>query len=161
MKSLPRYLLIVFALAGDSTITRFFAIAIQTRSATDDTSLTEGCFPRQFLRILGGLENNINLGGKAKEGPRRGLGYLAFHAISLGKPAVLRLKMAQTSRPWESRTRCDVPRQTLLLIRRLGYETREISARRADARCSDRLSTTARKDPLPPAPDLRSELHRD
>src|SRR6185369_6352360 len=28
MKSLPRYLLIVFALAGDSTITRFFTITI-------------------------------------------------------------------------------------------------------------------------------------
>src|SRR5437870_757060 len=28
MKSLPRYLLIVFALAGDSTTTRFFAIGL-------------------------------------------------------------------------------------------------------------------------------------
>jgi hypothetical protein len=48
-KSLPRYLLIVFALAGDSTTTRFFAITLSLRSRTDEASMTEGCFPTDFL----------------------------------------------------------------------------------------------------------------
>src|SRR4029077_16231030 len=58
MKSLPRYLLIVFALAGDSTITRFFVIPSQIRSRTDDTSMLVGCFPGKWKRVWGALENN-------------------------------------------------------------------------------------------------------
>src|ERR1041384_2253769 len=65
-KSLPRYLLIVFALAGDSTTTRFLAITRQFRSATDEGSMTEGCFHAKFRRVLGGHEHNTNCGGDVK-----------------------------------------------------------------------------------------------
>src|ERR1051326_2384794 len=65
-KSLPRYLLIVFALAGDSTTTRFLAITRQFRSGTDEGSMTEGCFHAKFRRVLGGLENSTNCRRKAK-----------------------------------------------------------------------------------------------
>src|SRR6266849_3314182 len=51
MKSLPRYLLIVFALAGDSTITRFFAITSQVQPRTDVCSMTGGCLPQVFSRL--------------------------------------------------------------------------------------------------------------
>src|SRR5215471_2442025 len=60
IKSLPRYLLIVFALAGDSTTTRFFAIYLRFRSRTDDGLMTAGCFSSRMLAVWGGLENNIN-----------------------------------------------------------------------------------------------------
>src|SRR5712692_8069388 len=68
MKSLPRYLLIVFALAGDSTMTKFFAITSQVRSRTDEYSMTRGCFQTNCLRFLGGgLENSTNTASKAKQ----------------------------------------------------------------------------------------------
>src|SRR5882672_11450570 len=51
MKSLPRYLLIVFALAGDSTMTRFFAITSQVQPRTDVCSMTGGCLPQVFSRL--------------------------------------------------------------------------------------------------------------
>src|ERR1700682_5550426 len=68
MKSLPRYLLIVFALAGDSTMTKFFAIASQVRPRTDDYSMPGGCFQTNCLRFSGGgLENSTNTASKAKQ----------------------------------------------------------------------------------------------
>src|SRR5213076_1597091 len=51
MKSLPRYLLIVFALAGDSTTTRFFAITISLRPRTDEDLMAGGCFANDYLRV--------------------------------------------------------------------------------------------------------------
>src|SRR5713101_2333288 len=67
MKSLPRYLLIVFALAGDSTMTKFFVIAYQVQSRTDECSMTGGCFQTNCLRFSGGgLENSTNRASKAK-----------------------------------------------------------------------------------------------
>src|SRR3977135_2846284 len=53
MKSLPRYLLIVFALAGDSTMTKFFAITSQVRSGPDDCLMTGGGFQTNCRRFLG------------------------------------------------------------------------------------------------------------
>src|ERR1700704_4311931 len=69
MKSLPRYLLIVFALAGDSTITRFFGIAysipVTHRCLFDD----RGLLPNQLPEVLrSGLENNTNYALNAKRG---------------------------------------------------------------------------------------------
>src|SRR5258706_16374895 len=52
MKSLPRYLLIVFALAGDSTMTRFFTIAYFCPARTDDSLMTGGCFQTSRKRFL-------------------------------------------------------------------------------------------------------------
>src|SRR5712692_8601227 len=67
MKSLPRYLLMVFALAGDSTMTRFFVIAYQVQSRTDECSMTGGCFQTNCLRFSGGgHENSTNTASKAK-----------------------------------------------------------------------------------------------
>ena len=67
MKSLPRYLLIVFALAGDSTMTKFFAIASQVRSRTDECSMTGGCFQNQLPEVFrSGLENNTKYASNAK-----------------------------------------------------------------------------------------------
>src|SRR5216684_5842523 len=68
MKSLPRYLLIVFALAGDSTMTKFFVIAYQVQSRTDECSMAGGCFQTNCLRFSGGgLENSTNTASKAKQ----------------------------------------------------------------------------------------------
>src|SRR5216684_1724911 len=76
MKSLPRYLLIVFALAGDSTMTKFFVIAYQVQSRTDECSMTGGCFQTNCLRFSGGgLENSTNRASKAK--PPLDSGYFA------------------------------------------------------------------------------------
>src|SRR3979411_1284120 len=52
-KSLPRYLLIVFALAGDSTMTRFLTIGCFSPVRTDDSSMTGGCFQTICKRFLG------------------------------------------------------------------------------------------------------------
>src|SRR5258707_13700766 len=65
MKSLPRYLLIVFALAGDSTITRFFAITSQVQPRTDVCSMIGGCLSEVFSRLRqAGLK--ITLTGREK-----------------------------------------------------------------------------------------------
>ncbi|MDX6530708.1 MAG: hypothetical protein QOH41_2998 [Blastocatellia bacterium] len=73
MKSLPRYLLIVFALAGDSTITRFFGIAysvpVTHRCLFDDRGLLLNQFPEVFRR---GLENNTKYALNAKHASFRG-----------------------------------------------------------------------------------------
>src|SRR5438552_16055145 len=68
MKSLPRYLLIVFALAGDSTMTKFFVITYQVQPRTDECSMTGGCFQTNCLRFSGGgHENSTNTTSKARQ----------------------------------------------------------------------------------------------
>ena len=59
MKSLPRYLLIVFALAGDSTITRFLAITKSIPARTDEVWVAEGCLTCRFPRVLSAVENAL------------------------------------------------------------------------------------------------------
>src|SRR6266436_5388683 len=67
-KSLPRYLLIVFALAGDSTMTRFLVIAysipVTHRCLFDDRGLLRNHLPEVFRS---GNENNTNYALKAKQ----------------------------------------------------------------------------------------------
>src|ERR1700674_3783512 len=68
MKSLPRYLLIVFALAGDSTMTRFFGIAysipVTHRCLFADRGLLLNQFPEVFRSEL---ENNTKYALNAKQ----------------------------------------------------------------------------------------------
>src|ERR1700730_11469654 len=62
MMTLPRYLLIVFAFAGESTMTKFFAISVQVRSRTDECSMTGGCFQTNCQRFLGaGLKITLSV----------------------------------------------------------------------------------------------------
>src|SRR5229473_4343438 len=67
MKSLPRYLLIVFALAGDSTMTRFFGIAysipVTHRCLFDERGLLRNQFPEVFRS---GNQNNTKYALNAK-----------------------------------------------------------------------------------------------
>jgi hypothetical protein len=66
---LPRYLLIVFALAGDSTMTKFFGIAysipVTHRCLFDDRGLLLNQLPEVFRS---GTQNNTKYALKAKQG---------------------------------------------------------------------------------------------
>src|SRR5258707_13604894 len=68
MKSLPRYLLIVFALAGDSTMTRFFGIAysipVTHRCLFDDRGFLRNQFPED---LRSGDENNTKYALNTKQ----------------------------------------------------------------------------------------------
>src|SRR6266853_3034087 len=67
-KSLPRYLLMVFALAGDSTMTRFLVITYSSpvthRCLVDDRGLLLNHFPEVFRS---GNQNNTKYALKAKQ----------------------------------------------------------------------------------------------
>src|SRR5258706_934298 len=67
-KSLPRYLLIVFALAGDSTMTRFlvitYSIPVTHRCLFDDRGLLRNQFPKVFRS---GNENSTKYALNAKQ----------------------------------------------------------------------------------------------
>src|SRR6185436_18607107 len=68
MKSLPRYLLIVFALAGDSTMTRFLVItyssSVTHRCLFDDRGLLRNQFPKVFRSVN---ENSTKYALNAKQ----------------------------------------------------------------------------------------------
>src|SRR5258707_8896337 len=58
-KSLPRYLLIVFALAGDSTMTRFLVITYSIRVTDRYLFDDRGLLPNHLQKVFGsGNENN-------------------------------------------------------------------------------------------------------
>src|SRR5258708_38779911 len=67
-KSLPRYLLIVFALAGDSTMTRFLVITYSIRVTDRYLFHDRGLLPNHLQKVFGsGNENNTKYALNTKQ----------------------------------------------------------------------------------------------
>src|SRR6266853_5090473 len=70
-KSLPRYLLIVFALAGDSTMTRFLVITYSIRVTDRYLFDDRGLLPNHLQKVFGsGNENNTKYALNTKQGTK-------------------------------------------------------------------------------------------